>query len=85
MGLLLYRAWLPGSMMRLPSCATCFVCYCLFVHGNVSAQVLSIGETVEEVNDSGFLGPTPTLRCQLLADDSILQVKYKYIPPLPHA
>lgn len=37
-------------------------------------QVLSIGETVEEVNDSGFLGPTPTLRCQLLADDSILQV-----------
>lgn len=38
-------------------------------------QVLSIGETVEEVNDSGFLGPTPTLRCQLLADDSILQVR----------
>lgn len=38
------------------------------------SQVLSIGETVEEVNDSGFLGPTPTLRCQLLADDSILQV-----------
>ena len=37
-------------------------------------QVLSIGETVEEVNDSGFLGPVPTLRVQLLVDDSLLQV-----------
>jgi splicing factor 3B subunit 3 len=29
---------------------------------------------VEEVNDSGFNGNVPTLRCQLLADDSMLQV-----------
>ncbi|KAK9824249.1 hypothetical protein WJX72_008915 [[Myrmecia] bisecta] len=36
--------------------------------------VLSIGETVEEVNDSGFLATTPTLTTQLLADDSMLQV-----------
>lgn len=38
-------------------------------------QVLSIGETVEEVNDSGFLSTVPTLRTQLLADDSMLQVR----------
>jgi len=36
--------------------------------------VLAIGETVEEVNDSGFLGSTPTIRTQLMADDSMLQV-----------
>lgn len=36
--------------------------------------VLSIGETVEEVNDSGFLGTVPTLRVQLLQDDSLIQV-----------
>ncbi len=38
-------------------------------------QVLSIGETVEEVNDSGFEGKVPTIRCQLMADDSMLQVR----------
>ena len=38
-------------------------------------QVLSIGETVEEVSDSGFLASAPTLRTQLLADDSMLQVQ----------
>jgi splicing factor 3B subunit 3 len=36
--------------------------------------VLSIGETVEEVTDSGFLGTTPTLGCGLIGDDSLLQV-----------
>lgn len=36
--------------------------------------VLSIGETVEEVSDSGFLATSSTLRTQLLADDSLLQV-----------
>ncbi len=36
--------------------------------------VLSIGETVEEVTDSGFLGTTPTLSCSLLGDDALLQV-----------
>ena len=35
--------------------------------------VLSIGETVEEVSDSGFLGTTPTLSASLLGDDSLLQ------------
>lgn len=37
--------------------------------------VLSIGETVEEVTDSGFLGTTPTLSCSQLGDDSLLQVR----------
>lgn len=36
--------------------------------------VLAIGETVEEVSDSGFLGTTPTLSASLLGDDSLLQV-----------
>lgn len=37
-------------------------------------KVLSIGETVMEVNDSGFSGTVETLRIQLLVDDSMLQV-----------
>ena len=36
--------------------------------------VLSIGETVEEVTDSGFLGTTPTLCCSTLGDDALAQV-----------
>ncbi len=36
--------------------------------------VLSIGETVEEVTDSGFLGTTPTLFCSALGDDALVQV-----------
>ena len=36
--------------------------------------VLSIGETVEEVTDSGFLGTTPTLCCSTLGDDALVQV-----------
>lgn len=36
--------------------------------------VLSIGETVEEVTDSGFLGTTPTLSCSALNDDALVQV-----------
>lgn len=35
--------------------------------------VLSIGETVEEISDSGFLGNAPSLNVVLLADDSLLQ------------
>ena len=31
--------------------------------------VLSIGETVEEVSDSGYLGTVPTLSASLLGDD----------------
>jgi splicing factor 3B subunit 3 len=37
--------------------------------------VLSIGETVEEVTDSGFLGTTPTLACAQLGDDALVQVR----------
>ncbi|XP_024081505.1 splicing factor 3B subunit 3 isoform X2 [Cimex lectularius] len=36
--------------------------------------VLSIGETVEEVADSGFLGFTSTLACSALGDDAAVQV-----------
>ena len=36
--------------------------------------VLSIGETVEEVTDSGFLGTTPTLACSQLGEDALVQV-----------
>lgn len=36
--------------------------------------VLSIGDTVEEVTDSGFLGTTPTLCCAALGDDALVQV-----------
>ena len=39
-----------------------------------ATMVLAIGDTVEEVNDSGFLDKVPTLQVQLLADDSVLQV-----------
>ena len=35
---------------------------------------MSIGERVEEVTDSGFLGTTPTLGCSSLGDDALLQV-----------
>ena len=41
------------------------------------SQVLSIGETVMEVNDSGFSGTVETLRIQLLVDDSMLQVRQR--------
>ena len=41
--------------------------------------VLSIGETVEEVSDSGFLTSVPTLAAQLLGDDSLMQVHPKGI------
>ncbi|KAG0471556.1 hypothetical protein HPP92_016102 [Vanilla planifolia] len=37
-------------------------------------HVLSIGETVEEVSDSGFLDTTPSLAVSLLGDDSLMQV-----------
>lgn len=36
--------------------------------------VLSIGETVEEVTDSGFLATTPTLAVGRVGDDSLVQV-----------
>ncbi|EDO49217.1 predicted protein [Nematostella vectensis] len=36
--------------------------------------VLSIGETVEEVTDSGFLGTTPTLSCSQLGEEALVQI-----------
>lgn len=36
--------------------------------------VLSIGETVEEITDSGFLSTAPTLAVQQLGDDALVQV-----------
>ncbi|KAK7203682.1 CPSF A subunit region-domain-containing protein [Myxozyma melibiosi] len=41
--------------------------------------ILSIGETVEEVTDSGFLSSTPTLAVQQLGEDSLVQVHPKGI------
>lgn len=37
--------------------------------------VFSIGEEVKETSDSGFLATVPTLHTQLLADNSMLQVR----------
>lgn len=42
-----------------------------FVNGTL---VLSIGETIEEVSDSGFLASAPTLAVQQLGVDALLQV-----------
>eukprot|EP01105_Mastigella_eilhardi_P023189 TRINITY_DN5809_c0_g1_i2.p1 TRINITY_DN5809_c0_g1~~TRINITY_DN5809_c0_g1_i2.p1 ORF type:complete len:959 (+),score=273.95 TRINITY_DN5809_c0_g1_i2:695-3571(+) len=36
--------------------------------------VLAVGETVEEVTDSGFLGTTTTLAVSLIGQDSLLQI-----------
>lgn len=41
--------------------------------------VLSIGETVEEVTDTGFLSTAPTLAVQQLGDDALIQVHPKGI------
>ncbi|KIE02860.1 Pre-mRNA-splicing factor rse-1, partial [Metarhizium majus ARSEF 297] len=41
--------------------------------------VLSIGETVEEVSDSGFSTSVPTLAARLLGDDGLIQVHPKGI------
>lgn len=41
--------------------------------------VLSIGETVEEVSDSGFLTSVPTLAAQLLGENGLVQIHPKGI------
>ncbi|TGZ84698.1 hypothetical protein EX30DRAFT_337186 [Ascodesmis nigricans] len=46
--------------------------------------VLSIGETVEEVTDTGFLSSAPTLAVQQLGDDGLLQVHPKGIRHIHH-
>ncbi|XP_077216205.1 spliceosome-associated protein 130 A [Tasmannia lanceolata] len=50
-----------------------FDAYIVVSFANVTL-VLSIGETVEEVSDSGFLDTTPSLSVSLLGDDSLMQV-----------
>lgn len=40
---------------------------------------LSIGETVEEVTDSGFLGTSPTLACSRLGEDALIQVLLNFV------
>jgi len=55
------------------SCADEFDAYIIVSFVNATL-VLSIGETVEEVTDSGFLGTTPTLSCSQLGDDALVQV-----------
>src|SRR5258707_12865194 len=42
-----------------------------FVNGTL---VLSIGENIEEVQDTGFLSSAPTLAVQQIGDDALLQV-----------
>ena len=42
-----------------------------FVNGTL---VLSIGETIEEVSDTGFISSAPTLGVQQLGEDALLQV-----------
>lgn len=46
--------------------------------------VLSIGETVEEVSDSGFLTSVPTLAAQLLGEDGLIQIHPKGIRHIKH-
>ena len=40
--------------------------------------VLSIGETVEEVTDTGFLTTTPTLTAAQLGDDALVQASVRF-------
>ncbi|MCJ1419428.1 pre-mRNA-splicing factor rse1 [Xylographa parallela] len=47
-----------------------------FLNGTL---VLSIGETVEEVTDTGFLSSAPTLAVQQLGEDALIQVHPKGI------
>lgn len=65
------RAWL--TRLSSPIRSDEFDAYIIVSFVNATL-VLSIGETVEEVTDSGFLGTTPTLSCSLLGDDALVQV-----------
>lgn len=47
--------------------------YIIVSFANVTL-VLSIGETVEEVTDSGFLGTTCTLACAQIGEDALVQI-----------
>ncbi|CAO3571904.1 unnamed protein product [Mortierella alpina] len=46
--------------------------------------VLSIGETVEEVTDTGFLATTPTIAVQQLGQDALLQIYPQGIRHIRH-
>jgi splicing factor 3B subunit 3 len=46
----------------------------IVVSFNNATLVLSIGENVEEVTDTGFLASVPTIEVVLLADNALLQV-----------
>ncbi|KAL2812489.1 CPSF A subunit region-domain-containing protein [Aspergillus granulosus] len=50
-----------------------FDAYIVLSFGN-GTLVLSIGETVEEVTDTGFLSSAPTLAVQQLGEDSLIQI-----------
>ena len=52
--------------------------YIVLSFGNGSL-ILSIGETVEEVSESGFFTDVPTIAAQLLGDNGLLQVHPKGI------
>ncbi|KAI9889964.1 MAG: pre-mRNA-splicing factor rse1 [Vezdaea aestivalis] len=55
-----------------------FDAYIVLSFGNATL-VLSIGETVEEVTDTGFLSSAPTLAVQQLGEDGLVQVHPKGI------
>ena len=52
--------------------------YIVLSFGN-GTLVLSIGETVEEVTDTGFLSSAPTLAVQQLGEDALIQIHPKGI------
>jgi splicing factor 3B subunit 3 len=55
-----------------------FDAYIVLSFGN-GTLVLSIGETVEEVTDTGFLSSAPTLAVQQVGEDALIQVHPKGI------
>lgn len=64
---------IAADVCSLMFCSDEFDAYIIVSFVNATL-VLSIGETVEEVTDSGFLGTTPTLSCSLLGDEALVQV-----------
>lgn len=64
----------PGSVWALKErVEDPFIKYIVVSFANATL-VLTVGDTVEEVQDSGFLATSPTLETTLLANNSILQV-----------
>lgn len=61
------------TLSAAPSLADQYDAYIVlsFVNGTL---VLSIGDTIEEVSDTGFLSSAPTLGVQQLGDDALLQI-----------